>query len=129
MSIVAIVKELAFRLKLMVLGVRFYEAHEAEGEVIYKCSQQLTADVAVEFHFRMVKCSDFLLKRGELILEHYPSYTITPVFTQSIPQGLEHANNRTFFFNGKYNDFGLDVDRTIQLIADIYIDFMLKKLD
>lgn len=120
-----ILQELFFRTRLFLFGIRFYETVTApEGELVFSHTCELGEEVSVRFNFHRVICSDFFLKRMKLTKQSYASYTITPVFITDYPPELEAINRRTFFFNSIVNGFGIDESRTLQLIADVYLDFM-----
>ena len=126
-------RELAFRLKLYFLGVRFYEIQETEpSPVVHSAQYHVGETVRIDFTFHRKICNDFVLRRGSLVGETYSSYIVKAVFSsdedlsayKSIAPYLNVLNNKAFFFNGYYNSFGIEESRTLELIMDIYIDFI-----
>lgn len=124
-KVITLIRETLFRLKLFLLGVRFYEVQkEAEEPVVYESEYSIGNLFQIKFSFRRMVCNDFVLRRGKLVAECYNSYVVVASFRGQVPDTLQRLNNRPFFFNGVYNDFGIEEHRTMELIADIYLDFL-----
>lgn len=125
MSFFEIIRELLFRLKLYCFGVNFYEVkNPTETEVITETVYKLHDDseCIIHLNYSRVPCKDFLLKKGKLVEVSYNSYIITAnIENCEEPFALDH---RQFFFNSRYNNFGLPEARILELIGDIYIDFL-----
>jgi hypothetical protein len=124
------VKELAFRFKLYLLGVRFYESHyNPSWQEVYRQTLKVGHRLTISLIFQKVPCSDFVLRRSSLNTENYSSYVVTAHFSAEVPQALQTLEDRPFFFNGRYNDFGVEERWTLELISDIYLDFLKSVLD
>ena len=121
-------REMAFRLKLYFVGVRFYEAHLSDDPTVCEVDCNINRDFTIHFKFQKVTCSDYVLRQGHLLCQCYSSYIVTASFTKSCPQPMLYLNNKPFFFNGAFNNFGIEEERTLQLIADIYLDFLKSNL-
>lgn len=125
--------EMWFRLKLYFLGIRFYEVTECKKHLsIYETTYRLE-DLDIHFSFQRVPCSDLVLKRGRLRTDNYNSYTITATFDQRellsseyqmVFKHLSMLKDKAFFFNGHHNKLGLEETKKLELITDIYIDFI-----
>lgn len=127
--VIAIGGELLFRLKLLVLGVRFYEAPanmdtEPDKEVVFEVSPV----TKIRLQFRKIECTDIILRRGKLTTHAYNSYVVAAFFGASLHEYAEAFNGKPYFFNGSCNGFGVHESRVLELLADIYLDFLKKKI-
>lgn len=125
-------KELLFRSKLFLFGVRFYEVTSpSDDPVVFEQSYDIQSLCTINFKFQRVSCSDYLLKRGDIVTQHYASYVVTAFFDDDA-RGLSvefelDLNGKSFFFNGVFNGFGLEESKVLSLIADVYLDFLKSK--
>lgn len=118
-------RELIFRLKLYLLGVRFFERNQDIGEPMnYTATYQIQDRFTVKVSFRQVKCIDFIMRRGRIIGKSYISYAIRGDFNGQLPENLKQLNGRCFFFNTFANGFSENEDMSLALIADVYLDFI-----
>lgn len=117
-------RELFFRIKLYLFGVNFYEVTKTVHEpVIYTRRHEISHGAAIELSFSRINCTDLLLKQGKLIRVRYNSYAVKAHLTETGESPLRMLEDRQFFFNGRFNHFGLEETRVLELISDIYIDF------
>lgn len=117
--------ELLFRLKLYLMGVRFYTRHDnQEKELIYEAQYRLSPTDRIEFKFFKVKCHDIVLRRGGLTTQVYSSYIVEAYFHGTVPQELTYYHGKSLFFNGMVNEFEYDDRQASELILDIYLDFI-----
>lgn len=133
-NFVSNIRELMFRLKLFIFGVRFYEVRSPSAEpVIFEQSYSVGAMFNIHFRFQKVPCTDFLLRRGELVNQDYISYIVTAVLDTDSPDIMMEfnidINDKPFFFNGVVNGFGLEETRVLSLISDVYLDFLKSRAD
>jgi len=126
-------REVWFRIKLYYLGIRFYEVATQESFPIVHDTSYKFDDVTVHVRFKRIPCRDLVLKRGKLTTEEYSSYAILAAFDQEdldrienvqIRKQLTFLNNKAFFFNGHYNRLGIGERRKLELITDVYMDFI-----
>lgn len=123
---VCVIKELLFRLKLYLFGVRFYgRGDDLKGiPVIYEAEYRIDEDHLVRFKFYRIECFDVVMKRGYLSRDTYPSFIVQAFLNDHFPDEVQHLNEKCFFFNGKTNSFGCSEQQTVELILDIYLDFL-----
>lgn len=126
-------RELWFRMKLYYLGIRFYEVTTPESFPIVHDTSYMFDDVTVHVSFKRIPCRDLVLKRGKLTAEEYSSYAIMATFDEdeldridnrSVVEQLSFLSNKAFFFNGHYNRLGIGERRKLELITDVYMDFI-----
>ncbi len=123
---ICVIKELLFRLKLYLFGVRFYgRGGDLTGiPVIYEAEYHIDENHLVRFKFYRIECFDVVMKRGRLISESYPSFVVQAFLNDNFPDEVKDFNEKCFFFNGKINSFGCSEQQTVELILDIYLDFL-----
>ena len=120
-----VLREMLFRLKLYLFGIRFYEqAAHGKAEVIYEAEYRLDSAHRIIFRFYRIECFEILMKRGELIGEAYPSYAVVAELDPTFPESLRAFSGRRFFFNGRINGFKAPERQTLDLILDVYLDFL-----
>jgi hypothetical protein len=133
MNFYMFLRELLFRLKLYYLGIRFYEATPLMTHPVIHQTSYLFDDVTVHVSFKRIPCRDLVLKRGKLSSEEYHSYAVIAAFDREELNRLENREalarlefiqNKAFFFNGHYNKLGLGEKRRLELITDVYMDFL-----
>lgn len=127
-------KQLFFRFKLYLFGVRFYEVlTKPDSKLIYRTEFNIQDTFYLEIMFYRAECTDYLLKRGTLSTQDYNSYLITsnvrPMSASvgkmpDIPNYIALLNSRSFFFNGFFNKMGLSEKSLLETITDIYLDFV-----
>lgn len=125
---------LYFRVKLFMLGVRFYEVLGGQESTPIYTATYFVDDVAVSFSFQRVTCTDLVLKRGELTTAVYNSYIVRIDFdeeevnssrSREILNNMKLLKNKAFFFNGHSNKFkATDEEKKFEVIVEIYIDFI-----
>lgn len=124
-----ILREVFFRAKLYVIGIRFYQSKPADGDsLIYEAEYRIDKKHRIRFKFYSLDCQDTVLRRGKLILVPYRSYIVQAFLDNNFPEGLRHYDGRSFFFNGAVNHFRRSEQETIELIADVYLDFLKTSL-
>lgn len=120
-----IMGELLFRLKLYLFGIRFYERPQfTASEPIYEAEYRLDGEKRIKFKFFRVGCSDIILKRGKVETEEYASYVVQAFLSDSFTAELKEFDGKSFFFNGVANDFFQSNQQTVELILDVYLDFL-----
>lgn len=133
MSFCHFFRELWFRIKLYYLGIRFYEVGCPDNFPVVHDTSYMFDEVTVHVCFKRIPCSDLVLKRGKLTTEDYSSYAIMATFNQEdlnrienpqILERLKFLSNKAFFFNGHYNRLGIIERRKLELITDVYMDFI-----
>lgn len=125
--------ELWFRIKLYYFGIHFYEVKSHEGyETIHDASYMFD-EVAVRVAFKRIPCQDLVLKKGKLMTADYDSYAIMATFSEEdlsridnveVRKQLDSLQNKAFFFNGYHNRLGIGERRKLELITDVYMDFL-----
>lgn len=124
-GLICVIKELLFRLKLYVFGVRFYSRGSAiDAPVIYEAEYRIDEEHFVKFKFYRIECFDVVMKRGMLIGESYPSFVVQAFLNDRFPEEIKDFNEKCFFFNGRTNSFGCSEQQSVELILDIYLDFL-----
>lgn len=124
-GVICVIKELLFRLKLYMFGVRFYSRGSTiDAPVIYEAEYRIDEDHFVKFKFYRIECFDVVMKRGMLIGEPYPSFVVQAFLNDHFPEEVKDFNEKCFFFNGRTNSFGCSEQQTVELILDIYLDFL-----
>lgn len=133
MDICQFCRELWFRIRLYYLGIRFYEVKGQEASPVIHDTSYTFEDVPVHVSFKRIPCRDLMLKRGQLTTEEYNSYAVMAVFDENDLEGiadvkiktqLSFLNKKAFFFNGHYNRLGIGERRKLELITDVYMDFI-----
>ena len=133
MSFCLFFRELWFRIKLYYLGIHFYEVVTPETSPVMHNTSYMFDDVTVHVSFRRIPCRDLVLKRGKLTTENYSSYAILATFDEkeldritdrAVLEQLKFLSNKAFFFNGHYNRLGIGEHRKLELITDVYMDFI-----
>lgn len=120
-----VVKEILFRLKLYLLGIRFYESKGVgDNPLVYEAEYRIDKSHTIKFKFYRVECTDMILRRGHLVEEQYKSFIVQAFLDDRFPLKLRGFDTRSFFFNGKTNDFGKSEQETLELILDVYLDFL-----
>lgn len=120
-----VLRELLFRLKLYLFGIRFYEqATHSDAPVVYSAEYRLDASHRINFKFFHVTCRDILMTRGSVTHEDYSSYAVQATMDATFPEDLMVYSGRSFFFNGRTNRFKKDEKQTLDLILDVYLDFL-----
>lgn len=123
-------REVFFRLKLYLIGVRFHEwVKTRDLPLIHQALYQLTPEHSINFEFYRLECIDLVLQRGKLVPENYQSYVVKASFSQECPEAMKELNDRCFFFNGHMNQLGRDEDEVVMLILDIYLDYVRTVLE
>lgn len=123
------VKEILFRLRLYLTGIRFYEqVTDVNAPVIYEAEYRLDSNHRIKFKFYRVQCIDIVLKRGKLVGEDYASFVVQAFLDENFPDELRKFNEKSFFFNGKINSFGYSEQQSVELILDVYLDFLKSSL-
>ena len=123
-------REIFFRLKLYLIGVRFHEWVKTQDlPLIHKAMFNLTPTHVIDFELYRIECIDLVLKRGKLSPVNYQSYVVKASFGNHFPAELQALNDRCFFFNGHMNEFGKEEDEVAALIIDIYLDYIRIFLD
>lgn len=125
MGLITVVRELLYRTKLYLFGVRFYERVELE-EAVLVCETRYQIDLNhwIDFSFNRVTCEDLVLKRGRIVKCRYYSYAVEVKFSSSFPNYVKKYEDKLVFFNGNSNKFRADEKETIELILDIYLDYL-----
>lgn len=125
MGLLTVVRELLYRIKLYLFGVRFYERVVLE-EAVSLCETRYQIDLYhwIDFSFNRVACEDLLLKRGRIVKCRYYSYVVEVKFSSSFPDYVKKYEDKLVFFNGKSNKFKADEKETVELILDIYLDYL-----
>lgn len=133
MNFCQFIKELLFRIKLYYLGIRFYEViKDDQFPAIHETTHKFE-DISVQVSFKRVPCRDLVLKRGSLSTEDYNSYAVLATFDtteretlidEKILSQMQFLNNKAFFFNGHYNRLEMTERRKLELITDVYMDFI-----
>lgn len=133
MNFFQFLKELLFRIKLFYLGIRFYEVVSQEQFTSIHETTYTFEDAEVHVSFKRIPCRDLMLKRGRLSTEDYNSYAVLAKFNldelekrmnADVLTQLKFLNNKAFFFNGHYNRLGMNERRLLELITDVYMDFI-----
>ena len=133
MNFCQFIKELLFRIKLYYLGIRFYEGSSQEQSPAIHETTHKFEDISVQVSFKRVPCRDLVLKRGQLSTEDYNSYAVLATFDisefekttdEKILTQMKFLNNKAFFFNGHYNRLGMSERHKLELITDVYMDFI-----
>lgn len=120
-----IMSELFFRLKLYLFGIRFYERPQfTASDPIYEAEYRLDEEKRIKFKFFRVACSDIILKRGKVTTEEYASYVVQAFLSETFTHEMQVFDGKSFFFNGMSNDFFSSNQRTVELILDVYMDFL-----
>lgn len=123
-EVVKRLREVIYRLKLYMLGIRFYKRElNTESPIVFEVTYHIANQFTVHFQFNRMACMDLVLRRGYLVGESYSSYEVMAVFKGNVPKSLDELNGQKFFFNGMVNNFGKE-DQTLELIADVYLDFI-----
>lgn len=118
-------KEIFFRLKLYLFGIRFYERTVgSDVPLVREFHYHMTKTESLHLRFFEVSCVDIVLKRGRLTPEHYKSYVVLTSLIGDHPPEAMAYHGKKVFFNGRVNTFKHDVRQTQDLIADIYIDYL-----
>lgn len=124
-----VLKEILFRFRLYLTGIRFYEQKtDTEAPVIYEAEYRLDSEHRIKFKFYRVQCIDIILKRGKLVGEDYPSFVVQAFLDENFPEELRKFNQKSFFFNGRINSFGYSEQQSVELILDVYLDFLKTSL-
>lgn len=121
--LVGFIQELFFRIKLYLFGVTFYEVQSKDTEITIYTKRHQFEDNAIELDFTRETCIDLILKRGKIATTSYFSYTVRARMIGTGMASLAMLDGRRFFFNGRFNSFGLEEHKILELISDIYIDF------
>lgn len=125
-----ILGETLFRLKLYLFGIRFYERPQlAEVAPIHEAEYRLDHEKRIHFKFYRVLCNDTILKRGRLVSDSYASYVVQAFLNDQFSPELRAFNGKNFFFNGVTNDFFRSEKRTVELILDVYLDFLKSSVE
>jgi hypothetical protein len=118
-------RELAFRMKLYLYGVRFFERDTVNGETVaFEAKYSILNQYSVTITFQRVECIDFIMKRGYIVGENYVSYAACATFEGDTPPRMVPLHGKWFFFNGFTNGFSHGEEMTLALISDLYLDFI-----
>jgi len=124
-----ILTELFFRLKLFIVGIHFYQSKPGEGDsLIYEAEYRLDREHRIRFKFYSVNCKDTILRRGKLHVFKYRSYIVQAFLNNTFPDDMRFYDGKSFFFNGATNHFRRSEQETIELITDVYLDFLKTSL-
>lgn len=127
--ILRLVKELLIRLRLYLFGVRFYECgYVFDHPLVQEAEYRIDSEHRVRVQFFRVECSDIIMKGGELIGDCYVSYIVKGRFDSNFPQDVRMFDEKAFYFNGRVNRFNEPEQQTVELLLDIYLDFVKTSL-
>lgn len=130
MCLLRVLGEVLFRLKLYLLGIRFYEQNtQLPQQPIREAEFYLSPRHRIRFKFYRIDCIDIIMKRGKLVGEPYPSYAVQANMDETFPDDVRAYSGRSFFFNGRANGFRPSETLTIELILDVYMDFLRTSLE
>lgn len=125
-----VLQEVFLRLKLFVFGVRFYErGNTKDVPVIREAEYRIDKQHRIRFKFSKVECFDISMRRNHLTREGYSSFIVQAFLDESFPDNIRVFDGKSFFFNGMTNNFSQSDERTMELILDVYLDFLKKSLD
>lgn len=125
MGLITVVRELLYRTKLYLFGVRFYERVALEeAALVCETRYQIDLNHWIDFSFNRVTCEDLVLKRGRIVKCRYYSYVVEVKFSSSFPDYVKKYEDKLVFFNGNSNKFRANEKETIELILDIYLDYL-----
>lgn len=124
------VRELFFRLKLYIFGIRFYISPRIENlPLIYQVEYRIDSEHFIRFNFYKMKCTDVTMQRGKIRNSTFDSYIVQASLDASFPEELRQYDGRCYFFNGFINGFGCSEKLTVELIVDVYLDFLKTTYD
>ena len=122
---ICVFKELIFRLKLYLFGIRFYSRGTiVDAPLIYEANYRLDDEHYVQFKFYRIECTDIVMKRNRMYKDHYASFIVQAFLNNHFPEEVMEFNEKAFFFNGKTNSFDCSEQQTVELILDVYLDFL-----
>ena len=117
-------KELIFRIRLYLSGIRFYDAERLEKAVLIKeVRVNLFGWVESTISLYRLECIDFVLKKGNLIPDAYVSYVAK---IETLSNSVDEAsllNGKLFFINGRFNRLK-DEDHEAEVILEVLIDVL-----
>ena len=118
-------KELFHRFKLYVFGVRFFEQINLDEAVLVKTAvYQIDEDHSVTFSFYKTASRDLFMKQGRISSVPYDSYIVTAKFSEDFPHYVRKYEERRIVFNGKANKLRRNEKATLELLLDIYLDYL-----
>lgn len=119
------VKELSLRLKLYLLGIRFYECEgDPKYPLIYEAEYRVDSTHRLKIKFFRVECKDIVLKKGVLSEIVYNSYIVRADVDDTFPQDVRNFDKHAFFFNGRINGFRGTEQQVAHMLLDVYLDFL-----
>lgn len=123
-SVWGVCKELVFRVKLYLKGVRFNERLRGNEPLIKCITLQAGDDYEIEFKCYRETDRDKRLIRGRLDTVNYRSYFVEAVFGADAPEVFRNMKNKTIYFSGASNRFRRNEEATLDLMVDLYIDIL-----
>jgi len=118
-------RELLFRLRLYLNGIRFYDAEHLERAVLVKeVNVRLFGWTESTISLYRLECMDFVLKKGTLTPDAYVSY-VAKVATHAgeTQKEINLLNGKLFFINGRFNRLK-DESREPEVIIEVFIDVL-----
>lgn len=143
-------KELLFRIKLYLYGIRFYRRDvtpttEKFREVSFHISADLseafgglaeigsdyrvTGGRIIKFNFFKEEFVDIVMKRGRIYQESAVGFVVQAEFDEDMPASIRQFDKTCFYFNGRVNDFGRNDEHTAKLLLDVYMDFIILSIE
>lgn len=120
-------KELVFRLRLYLNGIRFYDAERLDkAELAQEIKVNLFGhkDSTIQL-YRMV-CVDMVLKKGVVTPDQYTSYVVKIVSEKSDDEMSDAERlmcEQLYFINGRFNRIS-DSSRAVEILLDVIVDVL-----
>jgi hypothetical protein len=118
-------RELLFRLRLYLNGIRFYDSARLDKAVLVKeLNVRLFGWTESTISLYRLECIDFVLRKGTLTPDAYVSY-LAKIKTHAGATDHEVSllDGKLFFINGRFNRLK-DEEREPEVIAEVLIDVL-----